>query len=628
MVEFALLIDDRAGRKAMEETMNGTDDRNSGFDAEAVRARYLAERDKRLVPGRADIRDLLSDDRFARYRADPFTPFVERDAIDEDLDVVIIGAGLAGLCVGAQLRMAGVDRIRLIDEAGGIGGTWYWNRYPGIMCDVESYIYLPMLEEMGYTPVDRYSKGEEILRHLIAIGEKYDLADDALLHTRNESSTWDENLGRWIVRTDRGDTLRTSYLVLATGILNLMKLPQIEGMEDFGGASFHTARWDYDYTGGDADGGLEGLAGKSVALIGTGASGIQVLPHLAEAAEKVYVLQRTPSAVGVRGNRPTPAGLIETLEPGWQRARMDNFQAIMLGLPVDEDLVDDGWTHDFARTRNMRRDPTWSAAEYAARVEEMDYQIMQEHRSRVAELVDDPETAEKLKPFYRYMCRRPCFHDEYLGAFNSPNVALIDCPAGIERITETGLVVNGEEIDLDCIVYATGFEAEATPLPRRVGHDVRGRGGVTLEEKWAEGASSLWGITSRGFPNMFIMPAPAQQAVVTVNYTQLAVEGAEHVAETVRALEDADVEWFDVSAEAEEAWCQGVIDSYVDASQLMALCTPSRINNEGHPEDVRAVDGNYGGGLGDFFGYRRLLADWREAGEFEGFELHPRPQSA
>ena len=603
--------------------MERNDDTAAGFDPESVRARYLAERDKRLVPGRAEIRDLRADERFAGYRDDPHTEFRDREPVDEELDAVIIGAGLAGVCVGARLRESGLDKIRFIDEAGGIGGTWYWNRYPGIMCDVESYIYLPMLEELGYVPVDRYSKGDEIRRHLVSIAEKHDLVDDALLHTRNESSTWDEESARWVIRTDRGDTLRARYLVLATGILNLMKLPVISGMEDFAGPSFHTARWDYGVTGGDANGGLDRLADKTVALVGTGASGIQVLPHLAASAEKVYVLQRTPSAVGYRGNGPTPPDFASSLEPGWQRTRMDNFQSIMLGLPVDTDLVGDGWTRDYARTRNMPRDPSWSPADYGAAVEAVDYQIMEEHRDRVAEIVHDPATAASLKPYYRYMCRRPCFHDDYLDAFNSPNVTLVDCPAGIEKVTESGLRVNGEAIEVDLIVYATGFEAEVTPLHRRVGHEVTGRDGITLADKWGPGAASLWGMTSRGFPNMFIMPAPGQQSVVTVNYTHLAVEGADHIGQTVRALDQAGVAWFDVTEEAEDGWGQSVIDRFVDASHVMAACTPSRLNNEGHPEAMLARNGNWGGGFGDFFGYRTLLAEWRAAGDFAGFELHP-----
>ncbi len=497
------------------------------YDPEAVRAKYLAERDKRLVPHRADIRDLRTDQHFARYRADPFTPFVERDPVADEVDVVVVGGGIAGILAGAQLRKAGVDRIRVVDLAGGMGGTWYWNRYPGVMCDVESYIYMPMLEELDYIPTRRYAFGEEIRNHLQVIADRFDLVDDALFHTGVTKATWDESAARWRITTDRGDEISCRWYVLAVGILNLMKLPTIPGMEDFAGHSFHSARWDYGYTGGGPDGSLDGLADKSVALLGTGATGIQCVPPLAESSQRLYVFQRTPSAIGVRGNRPTEADFAADLGPGWQRARMDNFQSVMLGKPVEVDQVDDGWTHDYAAVQHPPRVKGMAIEDYLRNAETIDYRIMEAHRHRVEELVADPATAEIVKPYYRYLCKRPCFHDEYLPALNNPNVTVIDCPGGIDRITERGPVVGGKQYEVDCIIYGTGFEAELTPLHRRVGHQIVGRNGVTLAEKWADGAASLFGMMSRGFPNMFVMPAPGQQAVVTVNYTQLAVLGAE-----------------------------------------------------------------------------------------------------
>ncbi|MEZ5179796.1 MAG: NAD(P)/FAD-dependent oxidoreductase [Acidimicrobiales bacterium] len=433
------------------------------FDPEAVHAKYLAERDKRLVPGRADIRDLDHDERFARYRADPFTPMVERSPIEDEVDVVILGGGIAGILAGVELRKAGVDRFRIVDTAGGLGGTWYWNRYPGVMCDVESYIYLPMLEELDYIPKHRYAFGEEILAHLQAIGDRYRLDEGALFHTGVTRAAWDEEAERWHIETDRGDRLSARYYVLAVGILNRLKLPVIEGMEDFAGHSFHSARWDYAYTGGGPGQPMTELGGKKVGLFGTGATGIQCVGPLADAAEHVYVFQRTPSAIGERGNRPTEPGFGDDFAPGWQRDRMDNFQAIMLGKQVAEDLIDDGWTHHYAVVQRPPRVAGESITDYLARAEKIDFEIMEHHRSRVAELVQDPAVAEVLKPYYRYLCKRPCFHDEYLLAFNRPNVTLVDCPAGIDRITERGPVVGGEQYDLDCLVYATGFEAELTP---------------------------------------------------------------------------------------------------------------------------------------------------------------------
>ena len=596
----------------------------SNYDPETVRAKYLAERDRRLVPGRADIRDLRTDRHFSHYRDDPFTPFSEREAVADEVDVFIVGGGIAGVLAGANLRKAGVERIRIVDLAGGIGGTWYWNRYPGVMCDVESYIYIPLLEEFGYVPEHRYAFGEEILGHLERIADRYDLTSDALFHTGVTRTEWDEDAARWRVHTDRGDQVTCRYYVLAVGILNLMKLPTIPGMEDFGGRSFHTARWDFGYTGGAAHEPLDKLGDKVVALIGTGASGIQCLPPLAEGAKHVYVFQRTPSAVGVRGNRPTEPDFASRLGPDWQQARMDNFQAIIMGRPTDADLVDDGWTHHYAAVQHPPRGRDMSIEEYLRSAEAIDYGIMEEHRRRVEELVADPVKAEVLKPFYRYLCKRPCFHDEYLQAYNSRNVTLIDCPSGIERITELGPVVDGRQYEVDCIIYGTGFEAELTPLYRRVGHEIVGRGGVTLADKWADGAASLFGMMIRGFPNMFVMPAPGQQAVVTVNYTQLAVLGGEFVGRAVGLLEKRDVETFDVSAEAEAEWTQKIVDTHVDSSAVMSACTPSRINNEGHPELLKPQNGNYGRGLGDYFGYREILERWLEAGEFEGLEVEAR----
>src|SRR5579872_1153549 len=596
----------------------------TGYDPDAVRAKYLAERDKRLTPGRAEIRDLRTDERFARFRDDPFSPVAERAPVADDVDVVIVGGGIAGVCAGAQLRKAGIERIRIIDQAGGIGGTWYWNRYPGVMCDVESYIYMPLLEELDYIPTHRYAFGEEIRHHLETIAQRFDLVDDGLFHTGVTSAEWDEDAARWRVHTDRGDEVTCRWYVLAVGILNLMKLPAVPGMEEFAGRSFHTARWDYDYTGGGPDEPLTGLADKVVALVGTGASGIQCLPPLAQAAKHVYVFQRTPSAVGVRDNRPTEPDFAHRLEPGWQRARMDNFQSIILGRPVDVDGVDDGWTHHWAAVHNPPRVKGATVEEFMRAAEELDYGIMETHRRRVEELVTDPVKASILKPYYRYLCKRPCFHDEYLLAFNEPNVSLVDCPAGFDRITKKGPVVDGKQYEVDCIVYGTGFEPELTPLYRRVGHEIVGRGGVTLAAKWADGAASLFGMMSRGFPNMFVMPAPGQQAVVTVNYTQLAVLGAQFVGTAVALFEQREVDVFDVSAEAEAAWTQKVVDSFVDGSAVMSACTPSRLNNEGHPELMNPRNGNYGRGMGDWFGYRERLEHWLEDGRFDGLEIEVR----
>jgi cation diffusion facilitator CzcD-associated flavoprotein CzcO len=601
--------------------MKDASDSSGGPSAESMRAKYLEERDKRLVERRAELVDLRTDANSARYRRDPFTEYRNRDALSDDVDVVIVGGGMAGVVTGAELRKRGVGRIRIIDEAGGIGGTWYWNRYPGLMCDIESYVYLPMLEELDYIPKHRYAFGDEIRGHFQAIADKFDLVDDALFHTRVEKTEWDESSLRWRIRTDRGDEITAKYVVMAVGILNLMKLPAIPGMDDFRGKSFHTARWDYEYTGGGIHGNLTGLADKAVAVVGTGASGIQCIPHLAASAKQVFAFQRTPSAIGVRGNRPTEKDFDRDFQPGWQRERMENFQSVLQGHPVDVDLVDDGWTWHFGPVQSFAQDPSWSLEEYAQRAEAFDFEIMEEHRRRIDEIVDDADTAEILKPYYRYICKRPLWHDEFLQTFNAPNVELIDCPAGIERVTEDALVVNGREYAVDCIVYATGFEGEVTPFFRRAGHEIVGRNGVQLAEKWADGPRTLFGTMSRSFPNMFISPCPFQQSVITANFTLATTEVAAHVAATVACLEEKGIAAFDVSEAAEADWCEQILATRVDSSPIMGLCTPSRMNNEGDPAGISPLASNYGAGMGDFFGFKEQLADWRAKGDLAGLEL-------
>ncbi|MFA5882915.1 MAG: NAD(P)/FAD-dependent oxidoreductase [Acidimicrobiia bacterium] len=605
--------------------MTGSTDKvSTTFDPDAVHARYRAERDKRMVASRTHNRDIVHDPMVAAFRTDPFTPVEPRDPVFDEVDVAVLGAGMAGLLAGAKLRDAGLERIRLVDEAGGVGGTWYWNRYPGVMCDVESYVYMPLLEELGTVPTMKYAFGPEILGHFEAIAERWNLLGDALFHTHVERSEWDEDAKRWVVHTDRGDAFRAKYLVLAPGILNLMKIPTLPGMEDFRGTAFHTARWDYAYTGGSPDGNLDRLGDESVAILGTGASGIQVIPHLARAARQVFVFQRTPSAIGVRGNRPTEPDFADDLQPGWQWERMLNFQRACTGHAVEVDMVDDGWTRHWGPVRQRPKEPGLSPEEIQRRMEELDYEIMEEHRRRVDEIVEVPEKAAIVKPYYRYICKRPCFHDEYLDSLNAPNLQLVDCPAGVERVTESGVIANGEVYEVDCIIYATGFEGETTPLPRRVGHDVLGRNGVSLMEKWGGRASSLFGLMTRGFPNLFIMPAPGAQAVVTANHTLITLVAAEHIGETVHTLEDQNVEVFEVSEQAERDWCEKIRDAFVDASELMGACVPSRLNNEGDPGSLKPENGSYGGGLGDFFGFLDVLARWRArlaSGDPAGLEI-------
>jgi cation diffusion facilitator CzcD-associated flavoprotein CzcO len=438
---------------------------DTGFDPDELRRRYEQERDKRL---RADGNEQYVEmtGRFAHYLEDPYVEPAEREPRFDDVTVAVIGGGFAGLVTGARLKEAGIDDVRIIEKGGDFGGTWYWNRYPGAQCDVESYVYLPLLEETGYVPKEKYTRAPEILEHCHRIARHYDLYDGACLSTEVTAVDWDADRTRWVIRTNRGDAMTARFLVMGNGPLHRPKLPGIPGIESFRGHSFHTSRWDYDYTGGDPGGGLHRLADKRVGIIGTGATAVQCVPHLAESAQELYVFQRTPSSIDVRGNRPTDPEWAASLEPGWQRKRIENFTILTSGGLADEDLVMDGWTDIIGKLLARFREtdsPDLTPGGIASTMELADFDKMNEIRARVDALVHDRNTAEALKPWYRQFCKRPCFHDEYLQSFNRPNVHLVDTDGrGVDRISETAVVAGGVEYEVDCLTYATGFEVGTT----------------------------------------------------------------------------------------------------------------------------------------------------------------------
>ena len=591
-----------------------------GFDPDALREKYRAERDKRLRPdGNAQYVEIK--DRFAHYIEDPYVePGFTREPLTDHVDVVIIGGGFGGLLAGARLRDAGVQSIRIIEKGGDFGGTWYWNRYPGAQCDVEAYIYLPLLEELNYVPKEKYSHAPEILEHSRRIGEHYDLYRDACFQTEVTEMRWDDDDARWVISTTRGDRMTAQFVCMPTGPLNRPKLPGIEGIETFGGHSFHTSRWDYDYTSGSSEGNLTGLHGKRVGIIGTGATAVQCVPHLGEAAEHLYVFQRTPSSIDVRANRPTDPEWATSLEPGWHKYRMDNFNTLVTGGFAEEDLVSDGWT-DIIRNLllTFRQSEGGEALDFPTiqkKMELADFQKMNQIRARVDEIIEDPNTADALKPYYRQFCKRPCFHDEYLQTFNRSNVTLVDTEGkGVERITEKGVVANGVEYELDCIIYATGFEV-GTDYTRRAGFELYGRDGATLTQAWRNGVRTMHGMHSRGFPNCFIMGP--QQSGFTVNFPHMLDEQARHIAYTVEHALSNDIKSLEVSEEAEQAWVDAVINAAVMGREFLKECTPGYYNNEGMVSELAVQNGFYGGGSIAFF---KILEDWRNDGELRGLEV-------
>ena len=589
------------------------------FDPEALRRKYREEREKRLrQDGNEQYVEATGE--FHHFLDDPYVESgPAREPLLDRVEVLVIGGGLGGLLAAARLQEAGIEDFRLVEKGGDFGGTWYWNRYPGAMCDIESYIYLPLLEETGYVPKEKYARAPEILEHCRAIGRKYDLYPRTCFQTEVTEMRWDEESAHWVVATNRGDRIRAHFVCMANGPLHRPKLPGIPGIETFEGHAFHTSRWDYGYTGGDPEGNLTGLADKRVGIIGTGATAIQCVPHLGEAARELYVFQRTPSSVDARKNRKTDPEWANRLEPGWHQRRMDNFNILVSGGFQAEDLVNDGWT-DIIRNLLflVQQDEKLDLSEEALmkKMELADFQKMQEIRARVESSVADPQTAEALKPYYRQFCKRPCFHDEYLQTYNRPSVNLVDTRGkGVERITPKGVVANGVEYPLDCLIYSTGFEV-GTDYSRRCGYEIAGRDGLRLSDKWADGVSTLHGIHSRGMPNCFIMGTA--QTGFAANFPHLLSELSTHIAYVIRQGIDRGVQEVEASAEAEAAWVETIIQLAGRGAQFLEECTPGYYNNEGKPGERRGQDGFYGGGSPEYF---KLLHDWRETGELPGLEL-------
>ena len=591
-----------------------------GFDPKALRDKYRAERDRRV---RADGSEQYVEiaGQFAHYLEDPYVERLDRAALSEDVEVVVVGGGFGGQLAAARLRESGVDDIRIIEKGGDFGGTWYWNRYPGAACDIESYIYLPLLEEVGYVPVEKYSRAPEILRHSRAIAEKFDLYRGALFQTEVTEMRWDEDTARWTVTTNRGDSLKARFVVMANGPLHRPKLPGIPGVEGFKGHSFHTSRWDYAYTGGDSNGGLTGLKDKRVAIIGTGATAVQCVPHLGEAAKELFVFQRTPSSIDVRNNRPTDPQWAENLEPGWQQHRMDNFNTLVSGGFAKEDLVQDGWTDIIGNILLLAR-KKMEAGEVVDNPAELmqlaDFKKMEQVRARVESVVEDADTAAALKPWYNQFCKRPCFHDEYLATFNRPNVHLVDTRGqGVERITEHGIVVDGREYEVDCLIYATGFEV-GTSFTRRSGYELYGRGGQSLTEKWADGVETLHGVLSRGFPNCFIVSNT--QSGFSANFPHMINEQSKHIAYLLKETSERQARTIEPSVEAEAAWVDTIVKLSMMREGFLKECTPGYYNNEGRPEVIAKQNGSYGAGPVAFV---KVLEDWRAEGSLQGLELNP-----
>ncbi len=578
-----------------------------GSSIDELRQRYRQEQQKRIRPdGMAQYRELGEE-----LDRDPFVePGFTRDPVLEETTAVIVGGGFAGMLTAIHLGKHGITDFRIVEKAGNFGGTWYWNRYPGCMCDVESYVYLPLLEETGFMPSEHYASATEIFEYSKLLARTFDLYPHALFQTDVTGAEWDEEALRWQVTTSRGDRLSARFVVLAGGILHKAKLPGIPGIDTFAGKAFHTSRWDYGYTGGSPTEPMDQLADKRVGIIGTGATAVQVVPQVARVAKELFVFQRTPSAVGVRNQQPTDVEWFQDLEPGWQHERIVNFTQAVTGAQPEVDLVHDGWTEIMWVDTQRGSEST----EEAEALERIDFEVMEAIRRRVEEVVEDPETAEKLKPYWSKHCKRVCFHDEYLPSFNRPNVHLVDTEGrGVDQITARGPVVDGVEYPVDLLIYASGFEV-TTDLHQRLGFDPKGVGGVALSQRWAEGAHTLHGVLASGFPNLLLISLV--QGGFGTNFSHLLSESAKHVAHIIEACVEQGIVTIEPEEAAEEEWLLVLLTVGVGGARYFQNCTPSFYNSEQQAIDTRAARNlTYSGSLLDYIGY---LERWRQDPDFAG----------
>lgn len=599
-------------------------------ERKALQDKYREERDKRVrADGIHQYKPLggilkLDEDK------DPYTDVKPREPVHDHVDFLFLGGGFAGLTVCAKLKQAGFDSIRILESGGDFGGVWYWNRFPGAMCDTAAMVYLPMMEEVGTVPSAKYVRGPEILAHAHRIANHFDLYPHALFSTHLEELRWDEDRSLYVVKTREGDEFTATHVAMGTGPLNRPHLPGIPGLETFKGQAMHTARWDFSVTGGGwNDEVLEGLKDKRVGVIGTGATGVQCIPTLGRDSGSLHVFQRTLSAVAIRGNHAIDKEWFDQLDKGWQTKWLRNFCQLMSTGYAPVDYVHDGWTDGVQRiTKRMLemcakegRAPT-GMEDYMKAYHLSDDEYTSAIRARTDEVVKDPATADGLKAWYRQFCKRPCFHDEYLQTFNRPNVTLVDTDGkGVERIDETGVWANGKHYDLDVLVYATGFEFNSE-YTYKSGLEVYGRGGQTLTDAWKNGMESFQGMHVSGFPNLFVIGF-AQGSSLASNITSNYTEHGPTVASILQKKKELGAKTVEVPKATQDDWVELILKG--DRGIIGGPdCTPGYYNNEGQVEGrrERLNFARYPAGPMAFFDY---IAEWRANGKFEGLEFDGKP---
>ncbi|MGG2201083.1 flavin-containing monooxygenase [Paenibacillus validus] len=527
-----------------------------------------------------------------------------------NFDAVVVGAGFSGLYMVYRLREAGFS-TRAYEAGDGVGGVWYWNRYPGARCDIESIYYNytfsdELLQEWTWS--SRYAEQPEILSYLNYVADKFDLRRDIQFKTRITAAHYNETTNRWQINMDDGTSVSAKYFITGIGCLSAASIPAFKGLDSFEGDWYHAGHWPHDKVD---------FQGKRVGVIGTGCTGVQVIPAIAQEADRLMVFQRTPQYSTPAQNHP--------LDPEFIRQTKDNYSAIkrqiresFMGtpyMPRDRSVLD-----DTPEERQRVFEEAWEQGGQALPFtykdlvfdEAANETIADFVRSKIREIVVDPEVAEKLMPKYYFATKRPVIDTNYFETYNRENVTLVDVrQAAIQEITPKGLQTSDMEYELDILVFATGYDAMTGPLFKI---DIRGRDGAALKEKWAEGAQTrtYLGIATAGFPNFFMITGPESPSVVT-NMLVSIEQHVEWIADCIQYMREHGVETIEAKAEAEEGWskhCREVADSTL-YTKTDSWYTGANIADKplGFPI--------YLGGVGP---YRQICNEVADKG-YEGFSL-------
>lgn len=526
-----------------------------------------------------------------------------------NVDVLVVGAGFSGLYSLHRLRQLG-HTVHAVEAADDVGGVWYWNRYPGARCDIESVDYCysfsdELVQEWEWT--ERYPSQPEILRYINHVADRFDLRPGITFGTRVTEAVFDEEENTWTVRTDQGDTVTARYIIMATGQLSVAKLPEIPGLDTFAGEFYHTGNWPHE--------GVD-FTGKRVGVIGTGSSGMQAIPQIAKQARELTVFQRTPHFAMPARNGPLDPEYVADLKsrfaeyreyarnhPGGTHRFLGQESALEVEPDVLRERFEEYWRKGGpdiqAAFRDLITDPEANekAAEFV--------------RSKIRELVHDPEVAELLVPKgYPFGTKRLVLEIDYFTTFNRDNVRLVDTlSTPIEQITPSGVRTSGQEYELDSLVLATGFDAMTGALLKI---DFRGVGGLTLREKWAAGPRTYLGLSTAGFPNLFFIAGPGSPSVIS-NMLVSIEQHVEWVTDYIEFMAKNGLVRTEAILEEEDAWVEHVNEVADETLYPVANSWYLGANVPGKPRVFMLY-------VGGFHRYRKIC-DEVAANGYEGFVL-------